>query len=239
MQANGIEQVSFVTSSGGPEPGLAQRARGRRADRRSSRAAPRRSALRHGASVRQAKPGRGGFHVATAWKKPSDGTQRVRVPSGKGGLPAGSESCVVHGRPWLRSVDSERVGRVIEPRKRVRCREPTLSKLRKAIPGSQEKGPGPKRPCFRVPPGSKEHGTYVRVPQEPGRSRRLRANGSAKRTRGSVARRATRSPSSSWYPRSWGTHPRGPSGGTGLPTSGTAGGKDDGDVALRDRLNAT
>jgi hypothetical protein len=46
-------------------------------------------------------------------------TQRVRIPTGQGGAPAGSESCVVHGRPCLRSVDSERAGRVIEPRKRL------------------------------------------------------------------------------------------------------------------------
>ena len=38
------------------------------------------------------------------------------TPPGQGWSPAGSESCVVTGRPLLRSVDSERVGRVIEPR---------------------------------------------------------------------------------------------------------------------------
>ena len=37
-------------------------------------------------------------------------------PSGKGWPPAGSESCVACGRPVLRSVDSECLGRVIEPR---------------------------------------------------------------------------------------------------------------------------
>jgi hypothetical protein len=38
-------------------------------------------------------------------------------PARQGWPPAGSESCVVHGRPWLRSVDSEHAGRVMEPRK--------------------------------------------------------------------------------------------------------------------------
>lgn len=38
-------------------------------------------------------------------------------PVRQGGQPAGSESCVGYGQPALRSVDSERMGRVIEPRK--------------------------------------------------------------------------------------------------------------------------
>jgi hypothetical protein len=38
------------------------------------------------------------------------------IPSGKGELPAGSESCVVREQSRLRSVDSEHAGRVIEPR---------------------------------------------------------------------------------------------------------------------------
>jgi hypothetical protein len=41
--------------------------------------------------------------VNPAWPKPSQ--------------QAGSESCVVMGQPWLRSVDSERAGRVSQPRK--------------------------------------------------------------------------------------------------------------------------
>jgi hypothetical protein len=44
-------------------------------------------------------------------------TLRVRIPPGKAGPAARSESCVVVGRPVLRSVDSEVKGRVIEPRK--------------------------------------------------------------------------------------------------------------------------
>ena len=47
--------------------------------------------------------------------------------------PAGSESCVVPGRPVLRSVDSECVGRVTEPREQDDPRGPTALYLRKAI----------------------------------------------------------------------------------------------------------
>ena len=50
-------------------------------------------------------------------QKPFNGSLRVRIPPGKAGPAARSESCVVVGRPTLRSVDSEIKGRVIEPRK--------------------------------------------------------------------------------------------------------------------------
>ena len=49
--------------------------------------------------------------------KPFAETLRVRIPPGKAGPAARSESCVVLGRPILRSVDREVKGRVIEPRK--------------------------------------------------------------------------------------------------------------------------
>ena len=50
--------------------------------------------------------------------KPSGANPAGRkIPPGKGWPPAGSESCVVVGRPTLRGVDSESEGRVIEPRK--------------------------------------------------------------------------------------------------------------------------
>src|SRR5271157_3793785 len=49
--------------------------------------------------------------------KPFVETLRVRIPPGKAGPAARSESCVVVGRPILRSVDSEVKGCVIEPRK--------------------------------------------------------------------------------------------------------------------------
>ena len=53
----------------------------------------------------------------TRTPKPFAETLRVRIPPGKAGPAARSESCVVVGRPILRSVDSEVKGRVIEPRK--------------------------------------------------------------------------------------------------------------------------
>ena len=49
--------------------------------------------------------------------KPFAETLRVRIPPGKAGPAARSESCVVVGKPILRSVDSEVKGRVIEPGK--------------------------------------------------------------------------------------------------------------------------
>ncbi len=48
--------------------------------------------------------------------KPFVGTQRVINPARQSRPAAGSESCVVVGRPILRSVDSECAGRVSEPR---------------------------------------------------------------------------------------------------------------------------
>ena len=50
-------------------------------------------------------------------QKPFIESLRVRTPPGKAGPAARNESCVVVGRPTLRSVDSEVKGRVIEPRK--------------------------------------------------------------------------------------------------------------------------
>jgi hypothetical protein len=50
-------------------------------------------------------------------QKPFIESLRVQIPPGKAGPAARNESCVVVGRPTLRSVDSEVKGRVIEPRK--------------------------------------------------------------------------------------------------------------------------
>ena len=58
-----------------------------------------------------------GKEEETRTLKPFVETLRVRIPPGKAGPAARSESCVVVGRPTLRSVDSEVKGRVIEPRK--------------------------------------------------------------------------------------------------------------------------
>src|SRR5208282_5416898 len=58
-----------------------------------------------------------GKEEETRTLKPFVETLRVRIPPGKAGPAARSESCVVVGRPILRSVDSEVKGCVIEPRK--------------------------------------------------------------------------------------------------------------------------
>ncbi len=58
-----------------------------------------------------------GKEEETRTRKPFDETLRVRIPPGKAGPAARSESCVVMGQPILRSVDSQVKGRVIEPRK--------------------------------------------------------------------------------------------------------------------------
>ncbi len=53
-----------------------------------------------------------GKEEETRTLKPFVETLRVRIPPGKAGPAARSESCVVVGRPILRSVDSEVKGRV-------------------------------------------------------------------------------------------------------------------------------
>src|SRR5271166_1562445 len=58
-----------------------------------------------------------GEEEETRTLKPFVETLRVRIPPGKAGPAARSESCVVMGRPILRSVDSQVKGCVIEPRK--------------------------------------------------------------------------------------------------------------------------
>jgi len=58
-----------------------------------------------------------GEEEETRTLKPFVETLRVRIPPGKAGPAARSESCVVMGQPILRSVDSQVKGRVIEPRK--------------------------------------------------------------------------------------------------------------------------
>src|SRR6516162_8712269 len=65
-------------------------------------------------SLRQESSGK---EEETRTWKPFAETLRVRIPPGRAGPAARSESCVVVGRPILRSVDSEVKGRVIEPRK--------------------------------------------------------------------------------------------------------------------------
>ena len=92
---------------GGIEQRFHRQRRGRLASLRSL--CPRSSMV----SLRQASLGK---EEETRTWKPFVGTLRVRIPPGKAGPAARSESCVAVGRPTLRSVDSEVKGRVIEPR---------------------------------------------------------------------------------------------------------------------------
>lgn len=99
--------------------------------------------------------------------KPSLKSRGYPIPSGQGGPPAGSESCVAQGRPWLRSVDSEQMSRVIEPRK------PDDREGRR----SRRSGRQHRRRCDGHGvidlAGVRERGASARASQEPGRSRRL------------------------------------------------------------------
>lgn len=84
--------------------------------------------------MRQAKPGEGGRDESltkTITETFEWSPVGVPIPTRPRWSPAGSEFCVVQGRPWLRSVNSECVGRVIEPRKQY-PRRPTPSTRRKA-----------------------------------------------------------------------------------------------------------
>ena len=68
--------------------------------------------------MRQAKLGEGGRSCkGKDMPETLYATQQVRVLTGQGWPPTGTECCVVRGRPRLRSVHRESVGRVIEPRK--------------------------------------------------------------------------------------------------------------------------
>ncbi len=85
----------------------------------------------------------------------------------KGWSPVGSESCVALRRPLPRSVDSECVGRVTEPREWVYPRGPTVRISRKATSAHHTDL------VTRTSPGSLEQGMQTRTPQEPGRPRHL------------------------------------------------------------------
>ena len=76
------------------------------------------------ALVRQVKPGKGGEEAFETFQmRPNPQCSG----SGKGWPPTGSESCVVLERSSLRSVDSERVSLVMEPRKMTESWEPKKS----------------------------------------------------------------------------------------------------------------
>src|SRR5580658_6569208 len=91
---------------------------------------------------------------------------------------------------------------------------PTRSWTRKATPASSRRrahSPGPRR---GRPTGVPDHGTYARVAQEHGRSRRLRTAGTAVRdTTRAVG--ASRSRSAAVRAMKWGNRPKGPRGAKG------------------------
>lgn len=122
------------------------------------------------ATVRQAKPGKGGSVVDSRRQSGnlSDGTRQVQILPGKGWPPAGSESCVGIPRGRLRSVDSEAGGRVNEPRKAL-----VVGVVHVVSRGDST--PVPQWPGTRSPTGVREHGIRPQgFLQEPGRSRHLR-----------------------------------------------------------------
>jgi hypothetical protein len=160
---------------------------------------------------------------------------------GKGWSPTGNESCVVGGRPSLRSVDSECVGRVIEPRKLVHVGADVFL----TTEGNSDVRQQPRNV---TPIGVLVRGTHTRIPQEPGRSARFRlhipayghrvnkgqnssparglargngceqatpASGTAERTKGSEVGRSSRSRSAFTVALKRGNRPEGPRGARG------------------------
>jgi hypothetical protein len=99
--------------------------------------------------------------------KPRIGTQRVSNPAWQSWPAARTQSCVVPGRPGLRSVDREFTGRVMEPRNFVIAEADTFQ----CVEGSTRES---KWPDCRVSPGSKSRACAQGVPQEPGRPCRFR-----------------------------------------------------------------
>ena len=90
------------------------------------------------------------------------------------------------------------------------------------------------------PAGVVEQGTFTRVLQEPGRSRRLRP-WRAVPTREETKRDGTAAEKSELFivPTKWGNRPAGPCGGKGEPGCGTVGGKDGEDTKPHNCLNKT
>jgi hypothetical protein len=117
-------------------------------------------------SLRQVKPGEGGRECSQP-RKPSIVSPAGGSPARQGWPPAGSESCVVAGQPVLRSVDSERDGCVIEPRKRL-------------VGGAERRGNrggnigAPQRPGAEIPRGRRATASAQGLIQEPGRPHGLR-----------------------------------------------------------------
>ena len=159
-----------------------------------------------------------------------------RTPPGNGWSPAGSRSCVDVGRPRLRSVDRECVGRVIQPRKNQSSR-PTPSGWRKAtsspcmtwgwrlLRGSRaghahKDSPGTWEICSiptalpgAWPPGEQRPDHLPVCGHARGRKRTSEpASGTVKRTQGSDVGRSSRSRSALTVAVKLGNRPEGPSG---------------------------
>jgi len=170
---------------------------------------------------------------------------------------------VAAGRPVLRSVDSECAGRVIEPRNQY-CG----GGRRLGSGGRQHRRTVPVW-CGRPRRGHRAGHARMGTPQEPGRPGRLRGQyagrGSGLKTsrppRAASARGRSEQVAQDTVPPSEGNEARRkgrpgvgaprstresgepshgvPRGGKGAPGCGTIGGKDDGDIELRNRLNKT
>ncbi len=189
--------------------------------------------------MRQEKPGEGerdgtltGTVSETFGWSPAGG----RTPPGNGWSPAGSKSCVDVGRPRLRSVDRECVGRVIHSRKH-QLRRPTPSGWRKAAsppcttwgwrlyrgpraghahkdsPGTWEICSIPTAPPGAWPPGEPWPDHLPARGLARGRKQTCEpASGTAERTQGSDAGRSSRSRSAFTVAMKLGNRPEGPSG---------------------------
>ena len=154
---------------------------------------------------------------------------------GKGWPPAGSESCVVAGQPALRSVDSERMSCVIEPRK-PELREPscfiTVSAASRCRNGlalrflrGRRAGRTRKGPCRNLgdpivsvkragrATGKERSRLAGAGARPPVRAKDGRRHGTAERRQRSDAGRAVGSRSAPIVPGKRGNQPKGPRGG--------------------------
>ena len=104
--------------------------------------------------------------------KLSVGTQRVEIPPRENWPAHGKRVLRGRRRRRLRSVDSDRVGRVIQPRKAYSCGGRRCRKNGRQHRCADEGCTAP-RAWRSDPPGSQERGTHERVHQEPGRSASL------------------------------------------------------------------
>ena len=117
--------------------------------------------------MRQAKPGKGGADavVEDGIGRPV-GTLRVISPARPRLVASRKRVLRGHGRPWLRSVDSECAGRVIEPRKDF-VAEADAVDIAEGNTGALSRMASDLAPRHA---GVVEQGTYTGVRQEPGMS---------------------------------------------------------------------